>query len=114
VTRPTVRWFSAQHHSYGYPIHDPGTGVTTYVDTPDARAITRQLEENALRLSPILIACHDWDPVGGTRRLGKEYGRKHPLELVARTARARAASVSCADTRLSNHRALPCASGGDD
>ncbi|MFM8356752.1 MAG: hydroxyacylglutathione hydrolase, partial [Gammaproteobacteria bacterium] len=40
-----VHMFPCLQDNYGYLVHDPGTGATASIDTPDAAAIDAALAE---------------------------------------------------------------------
>jgi hydroxyacylglutathione hydrolase len=60
--------------NYGYLIHDPASGLTASVDTPDAVAIERVLTERGWTLDYILNTHHHFDHAGGNRALKAKYG----------------------------------------
>ncbi len=55
--------------NYGYLIHDPDSGLTATIDTPDAAAIERALDEHGWRLDYILNTHHHRDHAGGNLAL---------------------------------------------
>jgi len=59
--------------NYGYLIHDPASGQTAAVDTPDADAIIEQLEQRNWQLSHILTTHHHWDHIDGHQQLKERY-----------------------------------------
>lgn len=62
--------------NYGYLIHDPASGLTATVDTPDAAAIERALADHGWRLDYILNTHHHWDHAGGNLALKARTGCK--------------------------------------
>ncbi len=64
-----VRMFPCLSDNYGYLVHDPGSGATAAVDTPDAEVIGRHLRKQGWRLTHILNTHHHADHVGGNRAL---------------------------------------------
>lgn len=55
--------------NYGYLIHDPDSGLTATIDTPDAAAIGRALADRGWRLDYILNTHHHFDHAGGNLAL---------------------------------------------
>ncbi|MGB1237962.1 MAG: hydroxyacylglutathione hydrolase [Pseudomonadales bacterium] len=55
-------------------IHDPESGCTVVVDTPDGDAISRELKARQWQLSHILTTHHHWDHIDGHQQLKAEYG----------------------------------------
>lgn len=49
-----VAQFSCLDDNYGYLIHDPATGDTAAVDTPDARTYQSELDKRGWKLTHIL------------------------------------------------------------
>lgn len=60
--------------NYAYLLHDPVSGETAAVDTPDAEVILRGLAESGWRLTSILNTHHHADHTGGNPRLKRETG----------------------------------------
>lgn len=54
-------------------IHDPVSGKTIVIDTPDAAEIIRQLEARNWQLSHILTTHHHWDHIDGHLELKQRY-----------------------------------------
>eukprot|EP00559_Dactyliosolen_fragilissimus_P002183 CAMPEP_0184857638 /NCGR_PEP_ID=MMETSP0580-20130426/2789_1 /TAXON_ID=1118495 /ORGANISM="Dactyliosolen fragilissimus" /LENGTH=269 /DNA_ID=CAMNT_0027353347 /DNA_START=207 /DNA_END=1016 /DNA_ORIENTATION=- len=57
--------------NYGYLIHDPATGETAAVDTPDAEVYQKELEKRGWKLTHIFNTHHHWDHTGGNLKLKK-------------------------------------------
>lgn len=55
--------------NYAYLLHDPDTGETISVDSPDANAITAELERRGWQLHAIWNTHHHWDHAGGNAAL---------------------------------------------
>lgn len=66
-----VAQFPCLSDNYGYLIHDPETGVTAAVDTPEAKPIEEELEKRGWKLSHILNTHHHYDHTGGNLELAK-------------------------------------------
>ena len=70
--------------NYAVLIHDPASGATAVVDTPDGAAIDAELEKRGWRPSHILTTHHHGDHTEGHARLKAKYG----LQVVAPAAEA--------------------------
>ncbi|MGY0219574.1 hydroxyacylglutathione hydrolase [Endozoicomonadaceae bacterium StTr2] len=57
-------------------VHHHGSDTTLVVDTPDAEAITRQLEQKGWSLDYILTTHHHWDHIDGHELLKEKFGCK--------------------------------------
>jgi len=60
--------------NYGYLVHDPDSGLTASIDTPDAAAIEKALTERGWHLDYILNTHHHYDHAGGNLALKKKTG----------------------------------------
>lgn len=60
--------------NYGYLIHDPVTGDTAAVDTPDAEAYRQELKERGWKLTHIFNTHHHHDHTGGNLELKNDGG----------------------------------------
>ncbi|HAY45489.1 MAG TPA: hydroxyacylglutathione hydrolase [Gammaproteobacteria bacterium] len=69
-----VHMFPCLSDNYGYLIHDPESGMTATIDTPDADEICRQLIKQDWQLSHILNTHHHSDHVGGNQQLKQQTG----------------------------------------
>jgi len=69
-----VHMFPCLSDNYGFLIHDPAADVTATIDTPDADAINRALEEKGWRLTHILNTHHHFDHAGGNEALKARWG----------------------------------------
>lgn len=65
----TVAQVPCLDDNYGYLIHDPETGHTAAVDTPDAAAYEKELKSRGWKLSHIFNTHHHWDHTGGNLEL---------------------------------------------
>ena len=59
--------------NYGFLIHEPDSGATGTIDTPDAAAINRALQKNGWTLTHILNTHHHFDHVGGNLELKEKW-----------------------------------------
>jgi len=60
--------------NYGYLVHEPTSGLTASIDTPDARAINAALAQKGWRLTHILNTHHHFDHAGGNEQLKAQWG----------------------------------------
>lgn len=72
--------------NYAPLLHDPTTGATAVVDTPEAGPIARALKDRGWRLTHILNTHHHWDHTGANLELKKQFG----CEIVGPAAEAKA------------------------
>lgn len=73
-TKPEIIQFSCLSDNYCSLIHDPVSGQTVVIDTPDAAEISRQLDSRNWQLSHILTTHHHWDHIDGHLELKERYG----------------------------------------
>ena len=66
--------FPCLSDNYGFLVHDPATGSTASIDTPDAEAIENALAEKGWKLSHILNTHHHYDHAGGNEALQAKWG----------------------------------------
>lgn len=71
---PRIIQFPCLRDNYGFLLHDPDTGLTAAIDTPDAGRIVVELEQRQWRLTHILNTHHHADHAGGNLALKKRYG----------------------------------------
>lgn len=69
----TVRQFPCLSDNYGFLIHDPASGETAAVDTPDADEIAAQADALGWRISHILNTHWHPDHTGGNQALADRY-----------------------------------------
>ena len=69
-----IHQFPCLNDNYGYLIHEPKSGATAAVDTPDAKAIEKALTEKGWTLTHILNTHHHYDHAGGNEELKKKTG----------------------------------------
>ena len=65
-----VHQFSALSDNYGFLVHDPETGATACIDTPETAAINAALAETGWSLTHILNTHHHMDHAGDGQRSG--------------------------------------------
>jgi hydroxyacylglutathione hydrolase len=64
-----VRQFACLSDNYGFLIHDPETGETASIDTPDANMIQRECAAAGWTLTQIWNTHHHYDHAGGNAAL---------------------------------------------
>ncbi len=65
MTALQIRQFPCLTDNYGFLVHDPSSGETACVDTPDADAILREAETAGWRVTQIWNTHHHHDHAGG-------------------------------------------------
>jgi len=66
--------FSCLSDNYGVLVHDPVSGDTASIDTPDENAVRDALSKKGWNLSHILVTHHHWDHTQGIEALKKDTG----------------------------------------
>jgi hydroxyacylglutathione hydrolase len=69
----TLAQFPCLQDNYGFLLHDPTTGETAAIDTPDAKPYKEELEKRGWKLTHIFNTHHHHDHTGGNLEL-KEAG----------------------------------------
>lgn len=69
-----ITLFPCLSDNYGLLIHDPVSGKTATIDTPDADEIARQCEARGWQLTDIWNTHHHWDHTGGNKALKEKLG----------------------------------------
>ena len=69
-----IHQFPCRSDNYGFLAHDPATGVTASIDTPDEGATNAGLEEKGWRLTHILNTHHHGDHTGANLALKERWG----------------------------------------
>ena len=60
--------------NYGFLVHDPATGATASIDTPEVDPINAALAEQGWTLTHILNTHHHFDHAGGNEALKAQWG----------------------------------------
>lgn len=68
-----VHQFPCLNDNYGFLIHDADANVTAAIDTPEAAAINKALEEKGWTLTHILNTHHHFDHAGGNLELKERW-----------------------------------------
>ena len=69
-----VYQFPCLQDNYSFLLHDPSTGATAVVDTPEVAPIEAALKEKGWKLTHILNTHHHWDHTGGNAELKARHG----------------------------------------
>jgi hydroxyacylglutathione hydrolase len=69
-----IHMFPALQDNYCYLLHDPDSGKTGVVDTPEVAAIEKALADTGWSLDYILNTHHHWDHAGGNLELKEKHG----------------------------------------
>lgn len=64
-----VHQFPCLEDNYGYLLHDPDSGFTASIDTPEVTAIEHALQEKGWQLTHIFNTHHHFDHAGGNLEL---------------------------------------------
>ena len=67
-----VHMFPCLSDNYGLLLHDPNSGLTATIDTPDGDEILAQCKDKGWTLSHIFNTHHHWDHTGGNLALAKQ------------------------------------------
>jgi hydroxyacylglutathione hydrolase len=69
-----IEQFPCLEDNYGFLLHDPESGLTAAIDTPDPDVIAGEVERHGWRLTHILNTHHHGDHAGGNVALKSRYG----------------------------------------
>jgi hydroxyacylglutathione hydrolase len=69
-----IHQFPCLNDNYGYLVHEPGSGATAAIDTPEVKPILAALEEKGWTLTHILNTHHHFDHAGGNAELKEKTG----------------------------------------
>jgi len=69
-----IHQFPCLNDNYGYLVHEPVSGATAAVDTPEVKPILAALEEKGWTLTHILNTHHHFDHAGGNAELKEKTG----------------------------------------
>lgn len=69
-----VHQFPCLSDNYGFLIHEPASGLTATVDTPEADAINAALTEKGWKLTHIFNTHHHFDHAGANETLKAQWG----------------------------------------
>ncbi|MEJ2125788.1 MAG: hydroxyacylglutathione hydrolase [Alphaproteobacteria bacterium] len=74
MTKPIFHQFICGEDNFCVLIHDPDSGMTAAVDTPDAEPIARELRAKGWTLTHLLTTHHHYDHTDGHEELKAETG----------------------------------------
>ena len=74
MSKLEIHQFEALSDNYGYLVHDPKSGATAAIDTPEVAAIEAALAEKGWKLTHIFNTHHHADHAGGNAELKQKYG----------------------------------------
>ncbi len=69
-----IKMFPCLSDNYGFLVHDPSSGATACIDTPEVPPIEAALSEAGWSLSEIWNTHHHPDHVGGNQKLAAKHG----------------------------------------
>jgi hydroxyacylglutathione hydrolase len=69
-----VHMFPCLSDNYGFLVHDPASGSTAVIDTPEVAPINSALAEKGWELTHILNTHHHFDHAGGNEALKAQWG----------------------------------------
>lgn len=69
-----IHQFPCLNDNYGYLVHEPLSGATAAIDTPEVKPILAALEEKGWTLTHILNTHHHFDHAGGNAELKEKTG----------------------------------------
>jgi len=71
-----IEQFNCLSDNYGFLLHEPATGLTACVDTPEVEPIVEACERRGCTLTHIFNTHHHWDHAGGNAELKERFGCK--------------------------------------
>ncbi|MEQ8267056.1 MAG: hydroxyacylglutathione hydrolase [Parvibaculum sp.] len=69
-----IHQFPCLNDNYGYLVHEPSSGMTAAIDTPEVKPILAALGEKGWKLTHILNTHHHFDHAGGNAELKEKTG----------------------------------------
>lgn len=69
-----IHLFPCLKDNYGFLLHDPGSGLTACIDTPEVAPILAALDQKGWRLTHIFNTHHHWDHAGGNLEIKQRTG----------------------------------------
>lgn len=69
-----IHQFPCLNDNYGYLVHEPVSGATAAIDTPEVKPILAALEKKGWTLTHILNTHHHFDHAGGNAELKEKTG----------------------------------------
>jgi hydroxyacylglutathione hydrolase len=69
MSKLEIYQFEALKDNYGYLVHEPSSGATAAIDTPEVAPILKALDDKGWKLTHILNTHHHFDHAGGNAEL---------------------------------------------
>ncbi len=74
MSKLEIHQFEALKDNYGYLVHEPSSGATAAIDTPEVAPILAALDRKGWNLTHILNTHHHFDHAGGNAELKEKTG----------------------------------------
>ncbi|MCE9648582.1 MAG: hydroxyacylglutathione hydrolase [Parvibaculum sp.] len=74
MSKLEIHQFEALKDNYGYLVHEPSSGATAAIDTPEVGPILKALDQKGWKLTHILNTHHHFDHAGGNAELKEKTG----------------------------------------
>jgi hydroxyacylglutathione hydrolase len=74
MSKLEIHQFEALKDNYGYLVHEPSSGATAAIDTPEVGPILKALDRKGWKLTHILNTHHHFDHAGGNAELKEKTG----------------------------------------
>jgi hydroxyacylglutathione hydrolase len=74
MSKLEIHQFEALKDNYGYLVHEPSSGATAAIDTPEVAPILAALDRKGWKLTHILNTHHHFDHAGGNAELKEKTG----------------------------------------
>ncbi|HEY4344361.1 MAG TPA: hydroxyacylglutathione hydrolase [Parvibaculum sp.] len=74
MSKLEIHQFEALKDNYGYLVHEPSSGATAAIDTPEVAPILKALDRKGWKLTHILNTHHHFDHAGGNAELKEKTG----------------------------------------
>lgn len=74
MSKLEIYQFEALKDNYGYLVHEPSSGATAAIDTPEVAPILAALDRKGWKLTHILNTHHHFDHAGGNAELKEKTG----------------------------------------
>src|SRR3546814_4945909 len=74
MSKLEIHQFEALKDNYGYLVHEPSSGATAAIDTPEVAPILTALDRKGWKLTHILNTHHHFDHAGGNAELKEKTG----------------------------------------
>lgn len=95
-----VHQFVCRSDNYGYLVHDPESGCTACIDTPEVAPIEQALAEKGWTLTHIFNTHHHFDHVGGNAELKQKMEYFHGVQCTVVGSRIDPERIPFIDVRV--------------